>query len=87
MKQHTGDRRCGGAALASELLQGVNSYIEVDVLTATALVHQLLLLKGLKRSNIRNLVRKDWVGLEPAVMQSCVFFIPSERHIPLMGKT
>lgn len=36
-----------GAALAAELLQGVDSYVEVDVFAATAITHQLLLIKGL----------------------------------------
>lgn len=39
LKGHTGDRRWAGAALAAEFLQGVDSYVEVDVFTATALVH------------------------------------------------
>lgn len=38
-----------GVALAAQLLQGVDSYVEVDVFTATALIHQLLLIKGLKQ--------------------------------------
>lgn len=41
-----------GAALAAELLQGVDSYVEVDVFTATAIVHQLLLIKGLTERKV-----------------------------------
>lgn len=50
--RHTGGGRRRGAALASELLQSVDGHVEVDVLAATALVHQLLLLEGLKPSHI-----------------------------------
>lgn len=38
-----------GVALAAQLLQGVDSYVEVDVFAAAALIHQLLLIKGLKQ--------------------------------------
>lgn len=38
-----------GVALAAQLLQGVDSYVEVDVFAATALIHQLFLIKGLKQ--------------------------------------
>lgn len=50
--RHTGGGRRRGAALASELLQRVDGHVEVDVLAATPLVHQLLLLEGLKPSHI-----------------------------------
>lgn len=46
---HTGDRWRTGAALAAQLLQGVDSYVEVDVLTAAALIHQPLLVQSLKQ--------------------------------------
>lgn len=45
----TRHRGRAGVAPAAELLQGVDSYVEVDVFTAAALIHQLLLLKGLKQ--------------------------------------
>lgn len=51
--RHTGGGRRRGAAPASELLQRVDSHVEVDVLAATPLVHQLLLLKGLKPKKTR----------------------------------
>lgn len=41
-----------GAALAAELLQGVDSYVEVDVFTATAIIHQLLLIEGLTERTV-----------------------------------
>lgn len=54
LQWHTGNTRWTRAALAAELLQGVDSYIEVDVLTATALIHQPLLIKGLKTLKPQN---------------------------------
>lgn len=53
LEQRTGPGGRTGAALAAQLLQGVDSYVEVDVFAATALIHQLLLIKGLKQ-------RKRW---------------------------
>lgn len=47
--QHTGDGRLTGAALPPEFFQRVHGYVEVDVLTATAVVHQLLLIKTLEQ--------------------------------------
>lgn len=53
-----------GAALVSELLQRVDGHVEVDVLAATALVRQLLLLEGLSSSQITSgrtqSVRTGW---------------------------
>lgn len=48
-------RRRGGAASASELLQRVDGYVEVDVLAAAALVHQLLLVESLKQEFLYSL--------------------------------
>lgn len=60
----TGGRWCRGAALVSELLQRVDSHVEVDVLAATPLIRQLLLFEGLNPSQITSsrtpLVRTGW---------------------------
>lgn len=48
----TGGRWRRGAAFVSELLQRVDGHVEVDVLAATALVRQLLLLEGLNPSEM-----------------------------------
>ena len=49
LRWHTADRGGTGGALAAELLQRVDSYVEVDVLTVAAIIHQLLLVKSLKQ--------------------------------------
>lgn len=49
LERRTGAGGRTGVALAAQLLQGVDSYVEVDVFAAAALIHQLLLIKGLKQ--------------------------------------
>lgn len=49
LERRTGPGGGTGVALAAQLLQGVDSYVEVDVFAATALIHQLLLIKGLRQ--------------------------------------
>lgn len=72
-----------GAALAAELLQGVDSYVEVDVFAATAITHQLLLIKGLteRKGSDQN------TSTPHPPLAGCLPFVPSGRQRPLMDRT
>lgn len=58
IRLHTVHRRRTRAALPPKLLQRVDSDVEVDVFTAAALVHQLLLIEGLKQQPNPLVMRK-----------------------------
>lgn len=49
LRWHTADRGGTGGALATELLQRVDSYVEVDVLTVAAIIYQFLFVEALKQ--------------------------------------
>lgn len=79
LERRTRPRGRTGVALAAELLQGVDSYVEVDVFAATALIHQLLLIKGLKQRKNR-----DWRTFQAVPHRPG--FVPSGRQRPLMDR-
>lgn len=87
----TGGRWRRGAALVSELLQRVDGHVEVDVLAATPLIHQLLLLEGLNPSQITSSrtpsVRTGWDRRPATVCRGCAFVVPAERRLFPRGKT
>lgn len=85
LKRRTGQGGRTGVALAAELLQGVDSYVEVDVFTATAIIHQLLLVKGLKHRKAR-MLRTTACSAQAPPQADRLLFLPSGRQRPLMDR-